>query len=73
MAIQKKIAYQKPEALDLGAVAPVVGASCANGNNFETNNTCWDTGNNASWICNTGNSASGPAPGFNCSTGNSPL
>ncbi len=74
MANQKKIAYQKPEALDLGAVAPVIGASCADGNNFGSTQSCLPTGNNATFTCNTGNSASGPIPGIGCLTnGNSPL
>ena len=53
-----KISYEKPTAVDLGAAAPVVGASCAPGQTFRTH--CNTVGNSAVGDCDTtGNSATG--------------
>ena len=40
---KERVLYQKPEALDLGPVAPIIGASCVDGNIFPT--ACDPTGN----------------------------
>jgi len=64
---RRRIPYAKPEALDLGAVAPVIGGSCATGNNYgNPSNACYTTGNNAEFGCSTGNGAA-----LACGVGNS--
>jgi len=40
-----KLRYQKPQAIDLGPVAPIIGASCAVGDIIGPGN-CSPTGNN---------------------------
>ena len=52
-----KIGYEKPTAVDLGAVAPVVGASCVTGDTVDTNSFCAVLGNSASSGCGLGNDA----------------
>jgi hypothetical protein len=52
-----KIPYTKPEALDLGSVAPVVGATCYPAGNGVLGGHC-DTGFTAQKQCRMGESAS---------------
>ena len=60
-----KIRYEKPTAVDLGPTAPIVGASCAVGDDFDINGFCAGVGNHASVKCaDTGNSAD-----FGCGVG----
>ena len=55
-----KISYKKPTALDLGPTAPVVGASCGDGDAYEPGGTCYLVGNSADANCETtGNGAAG--------------
>ena len=42
-----KVNYEKPTAADLGPAAPVVGASCADGQTFESRGPCGPVGNSA--------------------------
>ena len=52
-----KIRYEKPTAVDLGPAAPIVGASCVDGN-FISGGVCQNIGNGAAVHCwNAGNSA----------------
>ena len=52
-----KIGYEKPTAVDLGPAAPVVGASCAGGQEF-FQGVCYSVGNSAAEGCfGVGNSA----------------
>lgn len=65
-----KVSYEKPVAVDLGGAAPVLGASCATGTNYEEPNwdcdqvgnsaegDCTNAGNSAAWCETAGNSAS---------------
>ena len=60
-----KISYEKPTAVDLGPAAPVVGASCAPGDEFEITDTCIAVGNSAAGPC----SLTGNSPGDWCQNG----
>jgi hypothetical protein len=51
---KKRISYVKPEALDVGSVASIMGASCVFGDGVE-NGTCQSTGNAATKVCLNGN------------------
>ena len=52
-----RISYEKPSAVDLGAAAPVVGASCVEGQEF-IQGVCYPVGNSAAGGCyGAGNSA----------------
>ena len=63
-----KISYEKPTAFDLGAAAPVVGASCGPGGLFDGSDQCESVGNSATDECFLqGNSAAARCLG----TGNS--
>jgi hypothetical protein len=53
---RKKIRYTKPEALELGSVAPVVGATCYPHGRGVWGGHC-DTGNTATKQCKAGNCA----------------
>ena len=49
-----KTSYEKPTAIDLGPASPVVGASCAVGDQFHPDgDVCTATGNSATDVCNT--------------------
>jgi hypothetical protein len=52
---ENKVLYQKPVAVSIGAVAPIVGGSCNIGNNPST--FCTPTGNVAQACCISGNFA----------------
>ena len=62
-----KISYEKPTAVDLGPAAPVMGASCAPGDQIALGG-CSVAGNGAGKCSGTGNSATGgycqTGPGF---------
>lgn len=69
----KKLKYEKPTAVDMGAVSPVHGADCTSGNSASSN--C-DTGYGASTSCSPGNNPHtapvcmpGNMADYNCSTG----
>jgi hypothetical protein len=54
---KKRISYVKPEALDLGSVAPIMGdgvGSCVAGTNV-LEGTCDPIGNGPTEVCHTGN------------------
>ena len=51
-----KMRYEKPTAVDLGPAAPVIGASCAIGDEFDANGFCAVVGNSAHG-CGLGNHA----------------
>ena len=52
-----KITYEKPTAVDLGPAAPIVGGSCAPGDQFAANGACAGVGNHAYVDCGSGNNA----------------
>ena len=58
----EKIRYEKPEALDLGGVAPIMGQSCGVGEVI-TGPDCQTTGNDATTFC----FGDGNAAGEDCS------
>jgi hypothetical protein len=66
---EKRIRYAKPEAVDIGGVASITGASCRTGGQFDNpgNPRCQGTGNGDTHYCSTGNSARGTS----CVVGNS--
>lgn len=61
--------YVKPEALDLGAVAPIVGASCVVGTTVSAT-SCYPTGSSPGGKCSIG--LYGQGSGQSCVSGNSP-
>ena len=46
-----KVRYEKPTAVDLGPAAPVIGASCAPGDQFDVDGVCVLVGNTAHGGC----------------------
>jgi hypothetical protein len=50
--LKKRMRYARPEAIDIGGVAPIIGASCRNGDHITTT-VCAQQGNTASF-CSTG-------------------
>ena len=69
-----KVRYEKPTAVDLGPAAPVIGASCAPGDQFDANGVCGGVGNHASVDCSPGNKATfaclfGKDESVNCGDG----
>lgn len=57
-----KISYEKPTAVDLGPTAPVIGASCAPGVEFDPGGDCFEVGNSAAQSCY----GAGNSPGGDC-------
>ena len=52
----RRMPYTKPEALDIGSVAPVAGQSCGKGNIFDSSGACAGVGNTAGAVgCYVGN------------------
>ena len=64
---QKRIQYTKPEAVDIGGVAPVVGQSCAIGSSFGAPRHWCDTGNGNVKQCKVGLGAA------SCTSGQVPV
>ena len=64
-----KVRYEKPTAVDLGPAAPIVGASCATGEGFDTTGACINVGNSATNNCH--GPGNGAAP-LCAAVGNSP-
>ena len=83
MKHKKKIKYEKPASIDMGKVAPILGATCSpgsgadactNGTDPATQPVCWPTGSSATANCETGDSAAkscgdGNTPGWGCYNG----
>lgn len=59
-----RIAYEKPSAIDIGPAAPVVGASCVDGQEVAAG-ACGPAGNAASGTC----ASQGLSAGGSCSEG----
>lgn len=60
-----RVHYDKPAAVDLGPAAPIVGASCATGEQFDIDGFCAGVGNHASVTC----SDVGSTAQFGCGVG----
>ncbi len=71
MTSKKKIKYEKPTSVDIGAIAPVLGTVCSNGSgasggcgigdNPDVEPFCQSTGNNADGNCETNGNIAGKA------------